>query len=228
MTAERTIYDIAKETPTSGIAAVLRCVIARIAVEDPRWRETYDRMLESQAGETLRHPETVTIPGEQDAAYQPVLLGDLSRTVEEAARSILEQAGMLGVEPSHPSDVDLAAAVIAAEVWMAAVNADNLAYAAAKGPDAIAAAAAILARVTGNGIAVMPLDPDWPALNFPQRNVLAATLQARRWVETQELTAHWSEITAMVVTDLGYRAHGGSKTHEASLLLGVRMHQLAG
>ena len=226
MQAVRTIYDIAKETPSAEIASVLRCVIARIATEDPRWRTTYDRLLESQAGSDIKHPESVILAGEAVVQYQPVLLADLSADPMSAAAGILEQAEMLGAADRLASDNDIAAAVIAAEIWMAAVGADNLAYAAAKGPDAISSAAAILARVTGNGSDVMPLDPDWPSLKFPQNNVLLAAEQARRWVHQNGLDQHWPTITATVVTDLSYKARGSSKTHEAALLLGVRMGQL--
>lgn len=226
MTAARTIYEIAEETPSSGAASVLRCVIARIAVEDPRWRATYDRMLESQTGPVLEHPETVTLATDTESVYVPVFLTDPSISPREAAATMVEQAAMLGTPDQHATTAELAAAVLGAEVWMAAVNADNLAYAAAKGPDAIASAAALLARATGNGVDVMPLDPDWPALRFPQQNVLRAIEHARRWVSNNRLDHLWDAVGAMAVTDLAYRATGKSKTHEASLLLGVRMEQL--
>jgi len=227
MQALPTIYDIAKETPSAEVASVLRCVIARIATEDPRWRTTYDRLLESQAGSEIKHPESVVLAGESSAEYQPVLLDDLSLDPFAAAEGIREQAEMLGAEDREGSEIDVVSAVIASEIWMAAVGADNLAYAAAKGPDAISSAAAILARVSGNGAAVMPLDPDWPSLKFPQSNVLLAVKRGRLWVSQNGLDADWPTITAAVVTDLSYRARGGSKTHEAALLLGVRMDQLS-
>lgn len=219
------IYEIAKETPGSGAAAVLRTTIARIATEDPRWRQTYDRLIEVTGEDILRHPEAVHYPSETGTAYRPVYLTDENIPVGTAAEVLLRQAGMLGSD-GRGEDVAIAAAVIAAEIWMAALEADDLAYAAAKGPDAIASAAAILARVSGRGVPAMPLDPDWPSLRFPQENVIAALRHARIWAEAQGFGSDWPNITAMVVTDLGYFASGGSKTHEAALLLGVRMPEI--
>jgi hypothetical protein len=220
------IYEIAKEAPGTGVASALRTTIARIATEDPRWRQTYDRLIEVTGEEILRHPETVHYPSETEIRYRPVYLTDEHVPVETAAEVLLRQAGLLGVEGCG-EDVAVVAAIIAAEVWMAALEADDLAYAAAKGPDAIASAAAILARVSGHGVAAMPLDPDWPSLRFPQENVIQALRHARNWAETQGFAGDWANITAMVVTDLGYFAAGGSKTHEAALLLGVRMPEIS-
>ena len=219
------IYEIAKETPGRGVAAALRSTIARIATEDPRWRATYDRLIAVTGAEALRHPEAVHYTSEQASEYRPVYLTPHEVTVSDAGAVLLRQAGLLGAE-GMGSEIEIAAAVVAAEVWMAALEADDLAYAAAKGPDAIASAAAILARVSGHGVIAMPLDPDWPSLRFPQENVIGALRHARGWVETQGLARDWSTITSMVVTDLGHMALGGSKTHEASLLLGVRMPEI--
>jgi hypothetical protein len=219
------IYEIARETPGTGAASALRSTIARIATEDPRWRQTYDRLIEVTGEETLRHPETVHYPSDVESTYRPVYLTGEHVPVDTAAEVLLRQAGLLGAD-GRGEDIAVAAAVIAAEIWMAALEADDLAYAAAKGPDAIASAAAILARVSGHGVAAMPLDPDWPSLRFPQENVIQALRHARAWAETQGFGKDWSNITAMVVTDLGYLASGGSKTHEAALLLGVRMPEI--
>jgi hypothetical protein len=154
---------------------------------------------------------------------EPIFIESSSFELREAAATILRQASHLGAEDLGASDLDLVSAVIGAEVWLAAVDADNLAYAAAKGPDAIASAAALLARACGQGVSTMPLDPDWPTLRFPQQQIISVLEHCRAWSDRIVGEHAWSEVTARVVTDLAFVAGGGTKTHDASLLLGIRM-----
>lgn len=222
MTNQPSIYQIALERPEPGLAGRLRVVIAQVAVSDPTWCQTYDALVEATKVSGLRHPETYVL--EHDAAQrEPVYIVSSSFELREAAATILRQASHLGAQDQGASDLDLVSAVIGAEVWLAAVDADNLAYAAAKGPDAISSAAALLARACGQGVSTMPLDPDWPTLRFPQQQIINVLEHCRAW-SNHVLGEHaWGEVTARVVTDLAFYAGGGTKTHDASLLLGVRM-----
>jgi len=219
------IYQIALEEPAGSLAARLRVVIAKVAVEDPNWCRTYEALIEALGEGGLRHPEMFTV--ENGTTYNgPVLLREPAGDPEEVAATVVAQARNLGAPHVGAAEVDLVAAVVAAECWMAALDAENLAYAAAKGPDAIASAAAILARACGEGVPVMPADPDWPSLKFPMEKLLRAAARGRAWSDWALGEAAWGEVVGRVVTDLGYMAGGGTKTHEASLLLGVRMSEI--
>ena len=229
MTTQPTIYQIALEEPSGGLASRLRVVIAKVAVQDAAWCRSYETLLASlheALGEgQIRHPEMFIV--EKGTRYNgPVLVTGSDIDIETAARNVLEQAACLGAPRGLVSDTDLVAAVTAAECWMAALDCEDLAYAAAKGPDAMASAAAILARACGEGVLPMPLDPDWPACRFPMEKLLDAARRCRAWSDRVLGEDAWGEIVARVVTDLGWFAGGGTKTHEASLLLGVRMQDI--
>jgi hypothetical protein len=225
MTAQPTIYQIALEEPAAGLAARLRVVIAKVAVEDANWCRTYETLIEMLGEKNLKHPEMYVV--EKGTRYNgPILLTSPESGPLDAATVLHQQAAHLGARGGCASDLDTVAAVIAAECWMAALDCEDLAYAAAKGPDAIASAAAILARVCGEGVLPMPLDPDWPTLKFPMEKLLDAARRGRAWSDRILGEAAWGEVVARVVTDLGWFAGGGTKTHEASLLLGVRMHEI--
>jgi hypothetical protein len=216
------IYAIAAETPSATLASRLRVTIAKVATSDPEWCRTYDNLIEATSAGGLRHPEMHVF--KQRALWTgPVYLADASVSVRDAAETLLMQAERLGADDTAASDLDLVSAVVAAEVWLAVGDADNLAYAAAKGPDAIASAGAILARACGQGVALMPFDPDWPSLRFPLDHLPAVVGLARAWSDCVLGVHAWGEITARVVTDLAYHAAGGTKTHDASLFLGLRM-----
>jgi len=229
MTTQPTIYQIAMEQPLGGLASRLRVVIAKVAVADASWCRSYETLLTSLVealGEgQVKHPEMFVV--EKGTRYGgPVLVTTPDVAPADAVRCLLEQAGCLGAEQGPVSETDTVAAVVAAECWMAALDCEDLAYAAAKGPDAIAAAAAILARACGEGVQTMPADPDWPAMRFPMDKLLDAARRCRAWSDRVLGEAAWHDVVARVVTDLGWFAGGGTKTHEASLLLGVRMHEI--
>lgn len=225
MNAQPTIYQIALEEPAGSLAARLRVVIAKVAVQDTDWCRSYETLIGVIGENDLKHPEMFIV--EKGTRYNgPILLSSPDVSVEDAAVVLHQQAAYLGVRGCAAGELDTVAAVIAAECWMAALDCEDLAYAAAKGPDAIASAAAILARVCGEGVPTMPLDPDWPALKFPMEKLLDAARRARAWSDRVLGEDAWNEVVGRVVTDLGWFAGGGTKTHEASLLLGVRMASL--
>jgi hypothetical protein len=225
MNAQPTIYQIAMEEPVAGLAGRLRVVIARVAVEDTNWCRTYETLIEMLGEQHLKHPEMFVV--EKGTRYNgPVLLTSPDVDLSTAVSVLHKQAHCLGVPRGPVNDLDLVSAVIGAECWMAALDCEDLAYAAAKGPDAIASAAALLARVCGEGVLAMPLDPDWPALKFPMEKLLDAARRGRAWSDRILGVDAWDEVVARVVTDLGWFAGGGTKTHEASLLLGVRMREI--
>jgi len=213
------IYDIAAENPGQETANLLRVNIARHAVGEVEWVTLYDRFLAKTPTGVLRHPENIVMPAGRSWAPTFTVIGS---TLEQATVTLREQAALLGAGCDPVDDIDLLAAVVASEIWFAALDADDLAYAAAKGPDAISSAAAILARAAGHGVMTFPFDPDWPALTFPLDGVLLAAAHCRDWAHNILGVDAWGEILARVVTDLSWRTRGGSKTHESALLLGVR------
>lgn len=218
--ARVSIYDIAAERPRDGIAGDLRVNIARHAAAEAEWAHLYDRFLAKTPTGPLRHPENITMPVTR--VWAPTFT-EIGASLETSTATLSEQAQLLGAHPTVPIDaVELTAAVVAAEIWFAAVDADDLAYAAAKGPDAVSSAAAILARVSGHGVTTFPFDPAWPSLTFPLDGVLVAAAHCRAWAEHILDGDRWNDVLARVVTDLSWRVGGGSKTHEAALLLGVR------
>jgi hypothetical protein len=225
MKAQPTIYQIALEEPGRELAAQLRVTIAKVAVQDAAWCRSYETLIEMLGEKDLKHPEMFVV--EKGTRYNgPVLVKGVDTGIEEVGGTLLKQAACLGAVGGGADEVDTVAAVVAAECWMAALDCEDLAFAAAKGPDAIASAAAILARVCGEGVVPMPLDPDWPTFKFPMEKLLEAARRCRAWSDRVLGEAAWNEIVARVVTDIGWFAGGGTKTHEASLLLGVRMSDI--
>lgn len=217
------IYQIATEKPGETLAGWLRTTIAKLAVANPGWCTAYNKMLATAPDGILRHSETSQARHDSNRMHEMAMLTDLVMTPQDAASTLREQAYLLGGPgATDVSDVDLVAGVIGAEVWMAALNYSNLAYATAAGPDAVGSAAAILARVCGQGIPIMPVDPDWPTLRFPMEGVILAIRHGRTWVNRTLGKDAWENVCAKIITDLGFCAGGGTKTHEASLLLGVR------
>lgn len=222
--SQPSMYQIAREQRQHGLAGQLRSTIVELAVTDPSWCLSYDKLLDylRDTGMSLRHPEAISM-NQSTVSYRPVFISDFLISPSQASLVLRSQASHLGAEDSLARDLDLVAAVIGAEIWMAALDKDSLAYAASQGPDASSSAAAILARVCGSGIETMPIDPDWPSLRFPMEHVLEALSHARSWCDCVLGKESWAEVARRVVTDLGYFALGGTKTHDASLLLGVRM-----
>lgn len=217
------IYQIAEEKPGETLAAWLRVTIAQVAVANSGWCKHYNELLATVPDGVLRHPETNQTRRNSNAPYKMTVLTDLTMTPQEAASTLREQGYLLGgPNETDASAVDLVAGVLGAEVWMAALDYTNLAYATAGGPDAVGAAAAILARVCGQGVPTMPVDPDWPTLRFPMDGILLVIRHGRTWSDRVLGADAWENVCVRIITDLGFCAGGGTKTHEASLLLGVR------
>lgn len=224
MKAQPTIYQIAMEEPGRGLAERLRVTIAKVAIDDANWCKSYETLIDLLGEAELKHPEMFVV--EKGTRYNgPVLVKSADTDLDTAVAVLRKQAACLGVV-GDAGEIDTVAAVVAAECWMAALDCEDLAYAAAKGPDAIGSAAAILARVCGEGVSPMPFDPDWPTLKFPMEKLLEAARRGRAWSDRILGEHAWGDVALRVVTDIGWFAGGGTKTHEASLLLGVRMPSL--
>ena len=134
-------------------------------------------------------------------------------------------ARVAGVDPGFCSDVDLVSAAVALELWSSVFYMDVWEgapkCAGIEGPDALNSFTAIVARALGSGVACMPLDPGFPHVNFELEILLTTARLCRDFSKRNLGEASWPHVVENVVSDLGYRANGKSRTHNASLLLGL-------
>jgi hypothetical protein len=213
------IYQLVLDGAGDDLASLLRYRIAEEAIDDPKWREVYDRV--SDAGGPL--PEQLNLPRR---TWRPdmVLLRPGLSSVEAGAPlwvRILELRETVALR----NEVDVVAAAVAGELWLAAHVTSSFNAAAAYGPDAATSLAAILAR----GVSERPSPPPGmpsaqPSDRFNLEWLEPFVSRIERWVATYELLGreYWPEIVARVVADLGHGAYGGSITHEVSLALASR------
>jgi hypothetical protein len=229
MNKRNTVYSILAEPECGDTASRLRREIARLAVANPNFCRHYDGYLaESVDGDgEIHHPEEEYGRPSRFKYDGPVFIVSPDTPLETIYPVLQSQARVLKCETGDVSHEDLIAAAVGAECWMAAVERNDLCVAAIQGPDSIGSSAAVLARVTGNGVDVLPLDPQWPTLIFPMNKFLTALGRCREWAENLAGVDAWPGIAAKVATDLGWRASGGTKSHEASLLLGALLRDRA-
>ena len=226
-TRRTTIYDLASWEEVPGLANTIRTRMAKRAVENPLWTTHYDRILGTAGLFGPVHPEDVPfLPTETlYAVDQP--LHSIRRTVAQNAAVLRMHATALAGDQPQPSLVDILASVVGAEIWKASLACVSLTRAANKGPDAISSAAAILARVSGHGVEIMPVDPEDPSTDFNHEPARAAAAVGHKWVLALVGPFVWPEVAARVSTDLGWGALGGTRTHQCSLVMGHELTEIS-
>jgi hypothetical protein len=115
--------------------------------------------------------------------------GATATDLHRAAGTLRAWAGRSGVELCETSDIDLAAAVVAADAWLWVLRSTSFTRAATHGPGAVAALAATLARAAGHRLYVVGetledvspmVDPDAIELCEHYRRWAGAQLGAER------------------------------------------------
>jgi len=170
--------------------------------------------------------ELLPIPGPRKG-YEPgtVILGPGCVDLADIRDKFYFYARVAGVDPGFCSDVDLVSAAVALELWSSVFYMDvwegAQKCAGIEGPDALNSFTAIVARALGSGVACMPLDPGLPHVNFESQILFTTARLCRDFSDRNLGEASWPHVVENVVSDLGYRAIGKSRTHNASLLLGL-------
>ena len=219
---QTTIVEIAARENPENLAESLRIEIARLALDNPDWAESYRRMLESMTDNALFHLEVCFVDEDLRSAPSRVVLESGDTTLDRALGVFDHARRIFAIDHATEDQCDLVASVVAAEMWMTALDRSCFGSAAASGPDAVSAAAAIIARFAGQPVNTMPVDPEWPTMVRPLQAVAAAERHCREWVETHFGPFMWMDVAPLVANDLSWGAESSSKTHEAALLVGAR------
>lgn len=221
------IYEIANEKIGSTVAEHIRWRIADNAVQNPEWCAGYDNLLQHIRSTTgvLRHPESWDNLPSKVRYSGPVIVTSRHASLEEVMGTFEDEIAWLMDETGQAESIDLIASIAAAECWMAVLGCESTSYAASRGPDAIASLSAIIARACGDGVDVTPLDPSWPSCRFNMHNLMGALYTCRDWVGEVLGRECWPAVAVRITSDLGWKATGSTKTHDASLLLGVWLRE---
>ena len=203
--------------------AILSSILKRLEV-DPAWMSIRSKIINKYPA----NPENLPYPGpEKDYREGMVIVGPQQTDLETVEAIFSEYARVLGVATEFTTDLNRVSAAVALELWASVFYMDRwqgaLRCAGIEGPDALNSLSAILARAFGQSVPCMPFDPDFPNVNFESKILFNTVNLCREFVEHTIGDALWSQVVNNVVSDLGYRAQGNSRTHNASLLLGICM-----
>lgn len=196
--------------------------VLELLEKDENWMRVYRKI---KAKYPL-NPENLPFPGPNgDYKTGMVIVGGGCADLDEIKDKFHFYAENIGVACEFATDVDLVSAAVALELWSSVFYMDvwqgALKCAGIEGPDAMNSASAILARAFGHGLPCMPIDPDFPDVNFESKILFSAAGMCKEFSDRTIGKDAWSRVTSNVVSDLGYRAQGKSRTHNASLLLGM-------
>jgi hypothetical protein len=212
-----TVYEMVIDGEGDTVVSRICYRIADEAASDPAWRAVYDSVIDSG----LPYPETVVFWGRPPLEPGVALVASGDSPTQRAGM-LWSRLIELGIQPDNTADSnvdsDTVAAVVAAELWLAALAAPNLNGAASYGCDAVNSLAAILARSIGEPAS------SWAPLAAAdglagQAAVEQAIRRCRAWVERVLGVDAWGEIRDLAAGDLAYQAKGGSLTYQAAQLL---------
>lgn len=217
-TARPNLYQFVLDGPGTTLRQRLRYRLANEAITDPTWREHNDPKID---GELLALEQQEFFRPRAPKPGQVLLTPDCSAV--EATRLHWVRLIELG-EPitCPPADqLDLVAAAVAGELWLACHGAADFNAAAFLGPDATTTLASLLARSMGEGVTPDGLPDERPSVGFSDAPVLAAADAAERWVRRYpHLPAgSWQPVLRRVVTDLRADTAGDSAASEAALVV---------
>ena len=212
------IFDIeVGSEPVQG--AILSSILKMLEV-DPAWMSVRSKIIKRYPA----NPENLPYPGpEKNYLEGAVIVGSRQTNLETVADIFNSYARALGVATEFTTDLDCVSAAVALELWASVFYLDRwqgaLKCAGIEGPDALNSLGAILARAFGQSVPCMPFDPDLPNVNFESKIFFNTVKLCREFVERTIGNASWHQVINNVVSDLGYRAQGDSRTHNASLIL---------
>lgn len=172
------------------------------------------------------NPENFAFPGPDKDYQEGTVIVDFRQTDRESMDSIFDSlADELGIVTEFATEIDRVSAAVALELWASVFYMDlwqgALRCAGIEGPDALNSLSAILARAFGQSVPCMPLDPEFPSINFESKIFFNTVSLCREFVEHTLGEDSWPQVVNNVVSDMGYKAQGKSRTHNASLLLGL-------
>jgi hypothetical protein len=209
-----TVYTMVLHGPGDAPAERLRYAIADEAVADPAWRETYNQMADAgkAAPEQQRCHKVRTTPGQALAGC-----GD---SPTQRAGALWARVIECGGHVLLPEPEDLLVAVVAAEVWFAALGATQLNTAVSYGWDAVNSLAAILARSIGEPTEPTGYTPPQDGQSRISVEAVEQTVTAMRdWVWRSAHPQSWERVRDLAASDLRWNACGYSRTSEAAALL---------
>lgn len=216
------IFDI--EVGSEPLQGAILSGILRILEVDSSWMSVRSKIVNKYPA----NPENLPYPG-PDKDYQEgmVIVGPRHQDLETVEDIFNSYARVLGIAAEFTTDLDRVSAAVALELWSSVFYMDRwqgaLKCAGIEGPDALNSLSAILARAFGQSVSCMPFDPDYPNVNFESKILFNTVSLCREFVEHTIGDTAWPQVVNNVVSDLGYGARGKSRTHNASLLLGMCM-----
>ena len=216
------IFDI--EIGSEPVQGAILSNILKMLKIDPSWMSVRSKIIKKYPA----NPENLPYPGPDKEYKEGIVIVGLPETNLDTVEDIFNSYSLtLGLETTFTTDLDRVSAAVALELWSSVFYMDQwqsaLKCAGIEGPDALNSLSAILARGFGQSVPCMPFDPDFPNINFESKILFNTVKLCREFVEHTIGETSWPQVVNNVVSDLGYRAQGKSRTHNASLLLGMCM-----
>ena len=196
--------------------------ILHLLSSDPAWLVVLKKVLKRYP----QHLERLPYPGPDADYVEGQIIVSIPGSDISAARDIFNSlASTLDISTSFVSDVEIISSIVALEIWASVFYVDNwnklISAAGIEGPDAVNALGAILSRAFGTSMPSMPFDPEFPDVNFESLILLRTVSSAKDFVKNTIGEHMWPQVMQSAISDLSFEALGGSRTHNAALLLGL-------
>lgn len=219
-----TLYAVLSDGPGHSPVDALRFAMADEALNDPEWREMYDKVQGSVFGFPENLPALVARTTELPSVREPEtsLLGQWLGSPNHCAAPLRMRAAELGLEPrSQVSDIDMVTAIIGADLWCMALAVTDLTRAASLGVDSVSALSAIMSRAAGHPVHHGPMVLDEPVdPSFQLERIDKESDALLQWSTTVLGVSGARYALETALKDLSYRAFGESMTSQAA----VRIH----
>jgi len=215
----KTVYEIVLKGAGETEAERYRYQLADFSLRDQAVREAID----ARADAELPHLEETVRP---TVSY--LKAGNIMLKQHLSFKMMGGQLWglMLEIDPTltlGPLE-DQLAGMVAAEIWLNAMNTDSLGVAASAGPDAVSSLGAIMARVTGHGEEARALPGSNTKLVMPTEHIELAVLSIEHNLKRFEhlVPDAWDSIVGKVVTDLLYQSTERSCISQAAYYIANR------
>lgn len=196
--------------------------ILHLLSSDPAWLVVLKKVLKRYP----QHLERLPYPGPDKDYKEGQLIVNVPGSDISTARDIFNSfACTLDISTSFVSDADIISSIVALEIWASVFYVDSsdliISAAGIEGPDAMNALGAILSRAFGTSMPCMPFDPGFPDVNFESLILFRTVSSAKEFVKNTIGEHMWPQVMQCAISDLSFEALGGSRTHNAALLLGL-------
>lgn len=201
--------------------------ILTLLQSDPAWLLVLKKVLKRYP----RHLERLPYPGPDEDYKEGQIIVNVPGSDISTARDIFNSlACTLDISTSFVSDADIVSSIVALEIWASVFYVDSwdeiISAAGIEGPDAVNALGAILSRAFGTSMPCMPFDPGFPDVNFESLILLRTVSSAKEFVKNTIGEHMWPQVSQCALSDLSYGALGGSRTHNAALLLALCINNI--